>query len=280
MKLIQSLGKHLKRFLGFESQAASIPLDFSQNPDMESDAWWGTFLVAEEQSRFFKIGSIVLCMDRYHQEWRITTRLEDSKNPLKSFAAKTSNQISLKPVLPDRPLLSTLDQPFYIAADDSFIFYLHVPVWISIEVGQPSILLDEMVTENLADTWSGRNTLEGELCYAARTQAFVQVDAQLAQEEAGKTHAVVPISIVNRSKRTLLLDALKIPLPLLSVYSDATQSLWTDQLCFYQDEVDRPLGSALIQGPPKTLKEPRILSTPRLGPKPTLRKLLIPFIRS
>ena len=281
MKWMKSWGSTLKLLLKLgPKQLQELPIDLSKDPHAEPNAWWGTFLVGEEQSRFFKIGPIVVCLDRYNHEWRITIRLEGSKTPFRSFAAKTSNHITLKPVLPDRPLLSTLDQPFYIAADDRLMLYLSVPLWISIEVGQPSILLDEIKTNNLAETWSGRNTIEGELCYANRTQAFAQMDAQLAQEEAGTTQVIIPISIVNRSKNTLLIDALKIPLPLLSIYTDATNSLWTEQLYFYQDETDRPLVQPSLQGPPKTLKEPRLLNGPRSVLKPTLRKLLIPFIRN
>ncbi len=280
MKWIQSFKTSFKRLLKrLPTQSHAAPIDLSQNPHAEPSAWWGTFLVGEEQSRFFKIGSIVLCLDRYNHEWRITIRLEGHKTPLRSFAAKTSNHISLKPVLADRPLLSTLDQPFYIAQDDSLMLYLSVPLWISIEVGHPGILLDEIKTENLATTWSGRNTLEGELCYANRAQVFAQVDEQ-GHVDIDTTHVIIPMVIANRSKSTLVLDTLKIPLPLLSIYVDANQCLWTEQLYFYQDEIDRPLGQPVLQGLPKTLKEPRLLSPARSVTKPTLRKLLIPFIRN
>ncbi len=265
----------VNRFLPFAKPEASTsePMNDSTSTENDSAPWWGHFLIGEEQSRFFKIGHVVLCLDRYQHEWHITTHREGEK-PFKSFSAQASNKIVLNPSLPDRPLLCKLERPFYIPSGETLTLYASSPVWICLEAGNPSIKLDEISTEDLADTWHGKNTLSGELCYASETHCSAQLDDLLHDT----THVITPVSIINRSKKTLLLEHLKIPMPLLSVYADAENHLWTEQVSLLQnnqhtDEFEAPL----VQNTPKILKNPKLLSPSRLGKKPRIKHFFNPF---
>lgn len=269
----------LKTF--FESFARFLPFGRKKTPSQlpildenlePQELWWGTFSIEEEQSRFFKIGNIVICVDRFHQKWHITTYRE-GQQPFKSFAAQTSNVIHLKPALADRPLLSQLDRPVYIPVGKTMLVYISSPIWIRIDAGEPPIGLDQFPTESLADTWFGKNTLEGELCYANPIQGSPRLE-DLPYES---TQVITPVSIENRSKETLLLQELKIPLPYLAIYSDPYNRLWTDQLNIYQ-EGPQSIETLVVHSPPMPLKDIQFITPPRFTLKPGLKNLFSPFI--
>jgi hypothetical protein len=258
-------------------------IDKLNDEDEENNVpWWGTFVIAEEQSRFFKIGSIIICLDRYNREWHINSyrnselstnenhlpSIPSSKIPYKSFATQGFNEIHLKPTLPDRALLAQLEHPFYIPVNETLLIYISSPVWIRIETGGTSILLDEIPTEILADTWFGKNTLEGELCYASE----MHCSPRLEDLPRDTTCVITPILITNRSHETLLLKELRVPLPVLSIYSDAQNHLWTEQLNIVQEDYSSS-EIAVIKGPPKTLKNCQSIQRARFGSKPGLKNL-------
>lgn len=258
----------VKRLLTFKHpKKLVIPsADPSQSIDNQP-VWWGKFNIAEEQSRYFKIGSLVLCADRLNHQWHITSHKEGQK-PCKSFAAQTTNPLLLIPTLPDRPLLTQLDRPFYIPAAETIKLYISVPLWIRIEAGQPPILLDEIVTEPLAESWFGKNTLEGELCYASRDQCCANIVDLLCDN----TRAIIPISIKNHSHETLCLRDIKVPLPNLSLYRDTQNYLWTEQLNVYPKH-QGTLETLATKGPPKPLKNINLVSSARLDLKSSLKNL-------
>lgn len=234
--------------------------------------WWGTFLMDEGQSRFFKIGSLVLCVDRYNQAWRMTTYRE-GEQPLNNFAAQASNQIILKPALPDRSLLVQLERPFYIPVGKTLVLYVSSPVWMRIAVGEPPVLLAEVAENILPDTWFGKTTLEGELCYAGELNSALHIEDLLHD----MNRVITPVSIENHSKDTLLLQGLKIPLPYLSIYSDLSNQLWTEQLNIYQ-ETSNDIQIHVVKGAPLMLKDTHLLCHARIDYKPGLKSLLSPFI--
>lgn len=271
---MKTLLKKIFRFLPtWQKKPAHLSLeDTTDQVAEEQVVWWGTFGVEEEQSRYFKIGSLVLCADRFNHKWHITTYREGEK-PFKTFAAQTTNEITLKPALPDRSLLSPLDRPFYIPTGETLLLYISSPLWIQIAAGSPPILLDEFATEILADTWFGKNTLEGELCYANQTYC----STALSDLPRDTTRVITPIYIENRSPETLLLQELKVPFPFLSIYSDSQNHLWTEQLNISQAAPNN-IDTTVIKGPSKLLKNIQLISPPRLILKPGLKNLFSSFM--
>lgn len=236
------------------------------------ELWWGSFLIEEDQSRFFKIGHLVTCVDRFNHKWHITT-YHEGEQPFKTFAAQTSNEITLKPTLPDRALLSLLDRPCYIPVGETLLVYISAPIWIQISAGNPATLLDEFATETLADTWFGKNTLAGELCY----DNPIQGSPRLEDVPQDSTHVIIPVSIENRTRETLLIHELKIPLSYLSIYSDKQNRLWTEQLHMYQENADK-IETLVVKGPPLPLSDIQLVSRARLGIKPGFKTLFSPFM--
>ncbi len=259
--------------------------------DEECQPWWGTFEIEEEQSRFWKIAHHVICLDRYNHEWHIAHYIDNetdhgnqlvtenqfSKEKLKfkTFASYSMHKsIILKPSLPNRPLLCQLERSLYIPAGEEIVLYISIPAWITVKIGKHNIILDEIPSHQLSDTWHGKNTLEGELCYAIRNHCA----PRLEDLPHGITQILTPITVINRSKSFLLLKEMRIPLPYLSVYSDQFNYLWTEQINLYFDGHEEPQ-STLIKGPHKALKDLNLLTAPRLGTSNgfSFKKLLNPF---
>ncbi len=238
----------------------------------EQECWWGSFLIEEEQSRFFKIGAFVTCVDRFNQKWHITT-YHEGEQPFKTFAAQTSNEITFKPTLPDRALLSLLERPCYIPASEALLVYISIPLWIQISVGNPATILDEFATETLTDTWFGKNTQTGELCYDNPLHG----SPRLEDLPHDSTHAVIPVSVENRTKETMLLHQLKVPILSLSIYSDKQNRLWTEQLHLCQQDSDS-LESLVAKEPPSPLNDVQLVNSARGTLKPSLKTLLSPFM--
>ena len=244
-----------------------------------SRRWWGSYEIEAGQSRFWRVGNIVICVDRFSNEWYIASSQVDSLEDLpeadkdsaatklniphdklnfKTFTFRTQAQLSLTPVLPDRPLASTLERPLYIPGDEEILLYVSSPVWVRVETGNANIILDEIPTFILSDTWLSTNTIEGQLCYAGYTHC----SAHLKTLPSGPDRIISPLFIRNYSKKLLLLTKLTVPLPYLSVYSDADNFLWTEQLYLYREGDHHP-EVEVAKGPPKALAEITCLSPAR-----------------
>lgn len=241
----------------------------------EHAAWWGSFTVAEEQSRYSKIDQLVLCIDHSHQEWRITQHIEGTKTPSKTKILSThilNNEVKLRPSLPDRALLSSFDHPLFLPSKGTVMVYAIAPVWVRVEVGSPCLFYDEISTQTLTDTWWGGNTVEGELCYAGKP-----VYSRLDDWEQMTSQAIIPISIMNYSPDSLSLKELRIPLPFLSIYADTQHHLWTEQLNIFFKSNHSP-ETLIAKGPPARMKTLTFISEPRTS-TPSRFKNLFKFWR-
>jgi hypothetical protein len=246
-------------------------IDLSEISTEENTPWWGHFLVAAEQSRYSKIGPIVLCIDHYNQEWKLAIRQNNqaTENPNKILGSFLSqDEIKLKPILADRNMVVKLNCPLYIPTGGLLNLYVSTPAWIRIEIGTPPLLLDEVPTEILADTWSGENTLDGDLCYAGTSSAAPRLEDILQDT----THITTIIALQNFSRDRVYVHELIIPLPFLSVYSDSQNLLWTEQvqLSFENDALPR---TVVTQGYPKFLENPSLLSQARVPIKARFKSL-------
>lgn len=275
-------------------QASADELESFSDIGIKSRAWWGTFNVEAGQSRFWRIGNVVICVDRVTNEWHIASTPvgkiddipegEDSAETesfsipyeeltFKTFTFHTRAEIELKPVLPDLPLASALERPLYIPAGEDILLYVSSPVWVRVQTGKRSkIILDEVPTFVLSDTWYGPNTREGELCYAGHTHA----SPHLSDVPSGPDRIISPMLIKNRAKNPLMLEKIGVPLPYLSVYSDKENFLWTEQLYLFSEE-DSGADVEVAKGPPKALEEIKLLTPPRLdiSTTPSIKSFLL-----
>lgn len=270
---MKRLFNKIRHFFTFRNNAKTPTFDLLELPSEEQSSWWGRFSVEEDQSRFTKIGNIVLCIDHYNSEWHIASYNESEKKMLsKNLGVQIlKGDLSLMPILPDRAILFSLERSFFLPVQSSMTLYLSTPAFIRIEVGNPPIYLDEIPTEILSDTWAGKNTLAGELCYYGNSFATLRLE----DVPRDNIHVTTPITLMNQSTENILIKELKMPAPFLSIFSDSQNHLWSEQITIAFEQ-DRSTDTNIIKGPPKGLNHSKQLAEARSLVKSGLKGLFSP----
>lgn len=204
--------------------------------------WWKAVEVAPDRSLEFSIGTLRLMLGHGQNEWllgladeageevtrarpRIRRRLPETVDERYVYAGD-SNQVTLTPLLADRPVVIRPNQPVFLLSGQTITLYLSTPVWLKIEIGSPPVLLKEFPVVRLSDTWFGPSTRVGELCYAGRTHAWIRL-GDLPQRPH---RAITPLEIRNDSSSPLPLEKISLPVPMLSLYGGDNGSLWTQRV--------------------------------------------------
>ncbi len=227
--------------------------------------WWGVFDVAEGLTASCSVGAVALCIQHAQSEWRIGYRYEETDDETVLTAATTieavnpladsdverfvdhsgSNRLVISPVLADRPVVTQPMQPFYLPTNEQTTIYVSSPVWLRIETGDPAKKLTELPSMQQSDTWFGPSTREGELCYAGRTNARLDLDEVPRQPH----RAITPVTIRNEAKEPLQVEKLSLPVPHLEIYCDTDGSLWTNAVELVRSQ-DGELASVKINPAP------------------------------
>ena len=187
----------------------------------------------------------------------------------------------LRPVLADRPVVVRPESTLSVPSGERVTLFVSTPVWVTISVGRPSrgrrrrgrkpntrrdedaledVLLTEIATHRLSDTWFGPSTLVGELCYASRTAGRLTID-----ELPIRPHrAVTPVTIDNRAATPLLVQRVLVPVPTLALFADQDGGLWTQGVSLTREaDVDQAVARVdsapptVARGPAERLAEPR-----------------------
>ena len=216
----------------------------------QSKTWWGKFDVEPDQTLIWHIGPLTLAIRRLAQEWQVMYNraeimsddtsnwsLTSSEPPPEQFAhterfvfTSTAKNLMLTPMLADRSIVTRPSVPFYVPAGQETTIYVSSPLWMKIEAGDPLVTLQEMVIQRPSDTWFGSSTLEGELCYASRTQGRLKLE-----ELPLRPHrAITPVSIRNLKDKPLFIERLNLPVTHLSLFSTSNGTLWTQTVTMIQ----------------------------------------------
>jgi len=252
-------------------KARPLPVESRPEPELPSfTPWWRTELVDDNESRFWKIGEQIICLDRYRNEWHSAhwnwTTVNGPALPTDKLNFKTvvirnqNNEVSLKPILANRSVISELHRAIDIPGGEKIQLYVSSPLWCQVTVGKTHVLVDDIPSQLLSDTWFGTNTLEGELCYADHTHCSQHLDELAYSPE----RIISPLLIKNKSQVTLTLKHIVVPLPYLSVYMDTHNRLWTEQLVIHRNGDDTP-EVHVSKGAPKAIAgNITLLSRPRI----------------
>lgn len=260
--------KKIKNIFTFRKKTEDSSIDFLDLPQDAHSSWWGKFSIDGDQSRYVKIGNIVICIDHYNHEWYITSYNEGEKQPFSKNMGlhAVKGDLHLKPVLPDRSVLFSLEDALFLPANSSMTTYLSTPTWIRIEIGEPPFYLDEIPTQILSDTWYGKNSITGELCYYGNSFASISPE-NLPRDN---THVLTPVTLTNYSDEHILIKDLRIPAPLLTIFADVNNQLWSEKL-ITTFESDREFETEIIKGPPQGLNNPKQIVEPRFAIKTGLK---------
>ncbi len=225
--------------------------------------WWGTFPYRENESRSFAIGPLRFMIRRQTREWLIFRdtfeAAAEEKIAARHITGPGAEHLELAVALADRPVVSRPVVPLAIHPGQEVTVYVSSPVWVMIGVGDPPRPLQEIPTQNLSDTWFGPSTMEGQLCYASTTSCRVRLS-----ELPPRPHRVItPILVRNEAETPLLLDRIKLPVPLLSIYARADASLWTQSVVMTRNREENIAALKIADGPPAELGDTHHLGGPR-----------------
>ncbi len=220
----------------------------SENTAPELNGQWCLDIEMQSgQTLFNELGGLRLWVTLLDQEWQVRTEryeragedtvwhqqlgfvVPEQEKTLERFVrAGESPVLRFRPALADRPVVIRPHNPVYLPPGASSTFYLSTIVWMQLVVGKEDRMLMELPVMVPSWTWMGRDTMEGELCYATKTYARLAAEAVPRRPWRANT----AIHIVNERKSALLLERLSLPTHLLRLYQQNPEGgtnrwLWT-----------------------------------------------------
>ena len=211
--------------------------------------WWGSYELSCGASRYWRIGPLSVWVTRLEHEWQVAhcwsddpfdAALEIARDdvevpadlaPRRYLFADSSSLLNLTPRVADRPVVARPELPLIIPAGEAATIYMASPLWVEIATGQPgkdgqpnklSASFAELPVWRASRTWFGENTLDGTLCYAARTRARVEPG------DVRGPRITTAARISNIHGESLQIERLALPLPQMSVFRDEQGQLWTE----------------------------------------------------
>lgn len=247
--------------------------------------WWGEVALPAGRERRWRLGPGSTVLRRAPDSWWI--RHEGGADPrseafevvdLEASDAWESggdvNQrlafegdvpaLEVVPMTPDRPLVLELEHPTLVLSGESVMLWVQVPLWLGLRLPGARETLADFPIWRPSDTFVGKPTA-GELCYAGRTHARRQPDPALRRAQ----RALTRVHVRNASPSPLALTSLSVPVPRLSLYSDAAGwlSLQGIEVTHRGDtpdaEIDPGTGPIDSLGPATLVQGPRRQATGR-----------------
>jgi hypothetical protein len=238
--------------------------------------WWGRFEIPLGQTGHWRIGPLSLECSRLRNEWLVTrATLGEQTDAHCSFerngagaaaapgavltryaAAGASGALELRPLLPDRSVVTKPEHPINILPRQKLTIFVGSPLWVALLADAP---LGELPLQPPKLTWWGTNTREGELCYASRTQGRLRVE-----EVALYPHRVLTAVLVhNDSDQPLSFDSLNIPVRRLGVFAAKNGRLWTESVTLERAEGQQFAVLEIGDAPPDAAADAESVSEPR-----------------
>ena len=184
------------------------------------------------------VGSLQLWIEKNGNEWQVAYQhdVNTEDRPLVSNEVAKPNDLSwhrwivsgeekdakLLPLLPDRAVVVRPESPVFVQPGQSTMFYIGVPIWVAVSVGQEAIRLCELPSVKLSKSWFGTPT-DGEPCYAMRTWA-----RQRPEQLMPRPHrAICPVQIRNISSDVLDFERIRVRCQHLNLYK-GKRRLWSN----------------------------------------------------
>jgi hypothetical protein len=220
--------------------------------------WAQPYSLASGQTQYHQLGHIRLWVTMLDLEWQIRSEtleldtepvgwtetightLPSASVPLQRFIRENpSSTVTFVPALAKLPTVIRPFQPLTIPAGGRCTIYVGTLVWMKVCVGERQAVLTEIPLATPSLTWVGRNTMEGELCYASASVARLVLEAVPKRP----WRAVTPVTLINSRDEPLLLERFSLPTPLLSLHLNERGQLWTPGVTV---EVETELNSASL----------------------------------
>ena len=231
-------------------------------------SWWGDHELDEGVVAQWRVGPLRLWAERTSREWRLRLAREDDPDSSEAsvsipaaeppdafdveehrFGFETmSGRIRVMPRLANRATVVYPESAFHVTPGQGIRLFCCTPLWVAVEVGDEGLPLLDVPSLLPPETWFGASTVEGELCYAARTAARLR----RSELPVHAHRATTELRIVNRGTDLLHLERINISVPLLSLYSAQDGRLYTDAVTLTRSAEDS-LGELALSPPPSDL---------------------------
>lgn len=217
------------------------------------DLWWGEFELVPGKWAQWTIGPKQFLARSLDNEWRFAWKTSDEilsetvridpelvEEPvLETFESRryaiedAEPRLRIMPRLSNRPVIVRPETPLFLPPKEKATLYVSTGVWLAVgPATRQDVEFFEIPVFRGSDTWFGPNTIEGELCYASLTSARTEVDL-LAKVPH---RAFTPVEITNKGEDSLQIEALRVPVTLLSIYAGSSGRLWTDKITFEREQ--------------------------------------------
>jgi hypothetical protein len=244
-----------------------------------TQSWWGSFELKNSHSKQWQIGPLIIIIRHENSEWQISheridnfdntgitfeitdTELlsEKQNNFIRYIISDSSDQITIKPLLADRPVIYRPNTPLSLTAGEEITLYVSSPLWVGFSAGHSKTKLGEIAIQRPSDTWFGPSTREGELCYASTTHCRLNLD-----EIPQRSHrANAPVVIRNLAETNLSVERINLPAPFLQLYSTPDNQLWTPKITLIREQDEDMAELVIDEIPPIEAKQATILAEPR-----------------
>jgi hypothetical protein len=197
----------------------------------EESPWSRPFRIEVGEVGRFKLGPLRFWLERRAREWRLTTEethdilardlaiecpAPQAEPPtsgrgieLRRFVSEaTEGGFSLEPRLADRSVVVRPDEPLFLVPGAKVEFFVSSGLWMVLRLADGTELFERPIVRP-SDTWFGPSPLEGELCYASRTSARLEL-AEIPQRHH---RAVTRILVENRSATPRRIVRVLLPAP-------------------------------------------------------------------
>jgi hypothetical protein len=243
-----------------------------------NSVWRRRFEIEPGSAGFWQVGPLKLWARRERHEWLLSLArgddaLEDALvvalgSDVPQQDDTVTNRfgfrdppsfIRLAPAPAPRPVVVTPQEPFHLPPRQGTTLYVSTPVWVSIEVGEPPIALLEEPSQRPSDSWFGPSTRVGELCYAVRVPATLELDAAPIRPH----RAMSVVHINNSASTTLEVARIKLPNPNMSLFLAADGNLWTEAVTLNHQQEGELAEVELSSGAPNAASGAERLAAPR-----------------
>ena len=164
--------------------------------------------------------------------WEELSSAPDMEAPSRFLFRNAADGLELRPALADRPIIARPRSEVTIPGGNDTTVYIGTPIWVQLREENDSDLLAEFPAERLSLSWFGRNTMDGEVCYATKTSARLDLEnlPQLAD------FALTQVRIRNRTLHPLRFTHIKLPVRSLSIYRAGDGHFVTESVVLEQKD--------------------------------------------
>jgi len=245
--------------------------------------WWGLYDAPLASTRLWSVGPLRCAIERQAQELRIYSRDqigadEDrvAVSPLGTLAQRlpdaeefalvrhilgpAESPLEIRPALADRAVVSKPLHRFMLHPRQRVTVYVSSPLWLQARQAGSETLLADLPLIRPSDTWFGSSTRHGELCYASRTNARLNLN----EIPVSPIRAITPVALQNNTNQPLSIDKICLPVSYLSLFSHDDGRLWTEPVTIACEQQNEPSALTIQRDAPGTTRNAPAIAAPRL----------------